>query len=205
MGRLLTQAQFARRMKYSRGRISQLVKGGVIKPVNGKIDPVQAEAAISANIDVSRQLRSKAASEKSHRNDSIEEKSVQLELLPHGNNGTATNLPSLTEAKRDHELLKMQLTETQIQERSGNLVPKGEAAKWLIALGSASKLAFMNLPKRLAPDLKLLTDEKEIEFLLRSEIQKIIFNLLEPLHAKPERSQRKNPARGMGDHLETSG
>jgi hypothetical protein len=63
MARLITQAQFARRSGYSPARITQLVKEGVITLTKGKIDAAQAEAAIEANIDRSRQLKSQAKSQ----------------------------------------------------------------------------------------------------------------------------------------------
>ena len=214
MPRLITQAQFARKTKYSRARITQLVKQKVIILKNGKVDSAQAEAAIAANIDRSRQLKSEAKAKTTQ--------SRQMDLLPNGKNGFNTDSqkgasatgfnneqpngqPSLTDTRRDHELLKMKLTEVQLKIRRGQLVPKGEAVKWVIALGSATKLAFLNLPRRLAGILKTLTDEKEIEILLRSEIQKIIYDLLEkPIDAKHKRSARKNSKRGLGSHLETS-
>jgi len=48
--RLVTQSGFAKRTSYSRARISQLVKEGVIVLVDGKIDPIQAETAIQEKI-----------------------------------------------------------------------------------------------------------------------------------------------------------
>lgn len=211
MPRLLTQAQFARKTKYSRARISQLVKTGIIQLKKGRIDPAQANAAIEANIDRSRRLKSQAKFRPAQ--------TPQMELLPNGfnnepqsghppngfNNDHPNGTPSLTDVRRDHELLKMKKTEIEIKQRRSELVPKGEAIKWLIALGSAVKLAFLNLPRRLAETLKTLNDEKEIEILLRFEIQRIIHDLLEqPLHAKHKRPRRKSTKGSMGDHLETS-
>ena len=215
MARLLTQAQYARKIKYSRARISQLVKAGVIQLKKGKIDPAQASDAIEANIDRSRRIKSELKSQRPA--------SPQMELIPTGinidrkngtgssrfntdqQNGYASATQSLTAARRDHEVLKMQLTETQLKERRGQLVPKGEYIKMIIALGSATKLAFLNLPRRLAGTLKVLDDEKEIEALLRSEIRSIIHNLLEqPLHGKHKHSRPKNSKKRMGGHLEAS-
>jgi hypothetical protein len=210
MARLLTRSQFARRSKYSRARISQLVKTGIIILKNGKVDPVQAEAAIAANIERSCRLKSEAKSK--HR------QSPQLELIPNGfnntnqsdhhaegfNNGGGNGTPSLTDARRDHELLKIKLTETQLKIRRGELVSKGEAAKWLMATVSAAKLAFLSLPRRLAGILKTLTDEKEIELLLKSEIEGIISHLKEAQNAKHNRSRPKSPNRSLGSHVEAS-
>jgi hypothetical protein len=209
MARLLTQAQFARKTKYSRARITQLVKQGVIILKNGKVDPAQAEAAIEANIDRSRRLKAE--------NKSKTDRSPQMELLPNGfNNGPKNGIvknefnadpspPSLTDTRRDHEILKMKLTEVQLKTKKGQLVPKGEATKMIVAMGSAIKLAFLNLPRRLADILATMTEPKEIEIVLRSEIKNII-HILEQSHgAKHKRVRRKNPKRGLADHLETSG
>jgi hypothetical protein len=209
MARLITQAQFARRSGYSPARITQLVKEGVITLTKGKIDAAQAEAAIEANIDRSRQLKSQAKSQAANGHareaESQAPKSAQMELPIEGGNGKDHTTPSLTDARRDHELLKMKLTEAQLEQRLGELVPKGEATKWLIALGSATKLAFLNLPRRLAGTLKALDDEKEIEILLRSEIRSIIYNLLEkPLRGKHKRTRKKNSKKRVGGHLEAS-
>lgn len=211
MPRLLTQAQYARKTKYSRARITQLVKQGVIILKNSKVDPTQAEVAIQANIDRSRRERADKKARVS--------KTPQMEFTgngfntdrPGGQNAGSQNgfnngqVPSLTEARRDHELLKMKLSEVKLKQSRGQLVPKGEATKWLIAAISATKLAFLSLPRRLAGILKSLTDEKEIEILIRSEIKKIIHdNLEEALHAKRKRPRAKDPQGSVGDGLATA-
>lgn len=50
MPRLLTQAQFSRRTKYSKARVCQLCRDGTIELRNGLIDPIQGEAAIRARV-----------------------------------------------------------------------------------------------------------------------------------------------------------
>lgn len=50
MPRLLTQSQFSRRTRYSRARICQLVKMGIISTVDGLINAVQAEEEIKAHL-----------------------------------------------------------------------------------------------------------------------------------------------------------
>ncbi len=58
MKRLILQSQYARRTGYSRARITQLVKQGVIELVDGKVDPLQAEIAIREKVFRPRRLRS---------------------------------------------------------------------------------------------------------------------------------------------------
>ena len=211
MPRLLTQAQFARKTKYSRARISQLVKEGVIVLKNGKVDPSQANTAIEANIDRSRRMKAEAKAQAAPNR--------QMELIAKGFNadhqngngsggfnadqgdGSSSTTQSLTAARRDHEILKMKLTETQLKLRRGQLVPKDEAIKMVVALGSAVKLALLNLPRRLAPALAAVTDEKELEVILRSEIKSAIRVLEQSHHAKLKRARPKNPEGSLGDHL----
>ncbi len=183
MARLLTQAQFARKTKYSRARITQLVKQGVIILKNGKVDPGQAGASMEANIDRSRQIKVQAKTKAT--------KTPQLNFTGNGfntdqqkptppdefNTDPSSNLPSLTDARRNRELIRIQKELIELKKIKEELVPKGEANKMIVALGTATKLAFLNLPRRLAPTLKILTDEREIEVLLRSEIRNIIRTL----------------------------
>jgi len=201
MARLLTQSQFARRIKLTRGRISQLVKAGVIQLVKGKVDPIQAETAINAKVDRTRQLPLELKSNQ-------EKRSVPNQSVSNGYPAeTNSNVLSLTDVRRNHEQIKAELTELQLQVKRGELIPKGEQIKWLIALGTAAKLAFLNLPKRLAPILAGMQDEKKIELLLRTEIHQVIRELEGPLSASREyRGRKKGNTRGsMGLDLETSG
>jgi len=193
---LITQAQFARRIKLTKGRISQLVKERVIVLVNGKVDPIQAEKAIRNKVDRTRQLHLelKSQSQTKFSTAQIEAKSETQKEVQTTNQGDYDPF-SLTGARRDHELLKAELTALQLQIKRGELIPKGEQIKWLIALGSATKLAFQGLPKRLAPIVRLYDDEKKIEVIIRDEIYKIIRELEKPLGATKSRNPNKTDSR----------
>ena len=198
MVKLITQAKFARKIKLTPGRISQLVKERVILLVSGRVDPIQAEKAIRDKVDRSRQLdlELKSKSQKissSTKTDQIDQKD--------------SNNLSLTDVRRNHEMLKAELTALHLQIKRGELIYKGEQIKWLISLGTAAKLAFQNLPKRLAPVLAIITDPKKIELITRTEIYQIIRELEKPLNAaaKHQRDNKKHSRRGMERNLETSG
>ena len=180
MAKLITQAQFARKQKLSRGRISQLVKAGIIILVNGRVDPAQAEKAIKDKVNRSRQMDLELKPQP-------EKKSSQTQI--------DSNDLSLTEVRRNHELLKAELTALQLQIKRGELVPKNEQIKWLVALGSAAKLGFQGLPRRLAPIIRLYDDEKKIEVIIRDEIYKIIRDMEKPLSAAKPRKSKKSDSR----------
>jgi hypothetical protein len=196
MAKLITQAKFARKIKLTPGRISQLVKEGIILLVHGRVDPVQAEKAIRDKVDRSRQLDLELKS-KSQKISSVPPTEIKTETQRKRqtkNQGDSDEL-SLTEVRRNHELLKAELTALQLQIKRGELVPKGEQIKWLIALGSAAKLAFQGLPKRLAPIIRLYDDEKKIEVIIRDEIYKIIREMEKPLDATKSRNPKKRNSR----------
>jgi len=190
MGRLLTQAQFARKTKYSRARISQLVKAGIIQLKNGRIEPAQANTAIEANIDRSRRAKSELQSKK------VNER--QLKLIPDAfnadranrsqsdafNTHRKTDFVSLTNTRQQHEAVKMELSKIKLEIEKGNLVPKNQASEWLSLLVNNAKLRLLGLPKRMAGLLAVISNEKEIEYKLRTEIREILQELGTPLRGK---------------------
>lgn len=199
MARLLTQAQFARKTKYSGARISQLVKSGIIQLKKGRIDSAQANAAIEANIDRSRHVRSESAKARTKSGSAkTQSENAQLELIPIGFNtdhekGTGArgfntdqgNSPfSLTETKRQHEAVKMELSKLKLEIEKGNLVPKDQAIEWLSLMVNNAKLQLLGIPKRMAGPLAIISDEKEIEYRLRIEIRRILEELGTPLKEK---------------------
>jgi hypothetical protein len=199
MARLLTQAQFARKAQYSRARITQLVKQGVIILRNGKVDPAQANAAIEANIDRSRRVRSESAMKRTKfRSAKTKSENPQLELIPTGfntdpeksagtrgfNTDPESNPSSLTETKRQHEEVKMELSKLKLEIEKGNLVPKDQAIEWLSLMVNNAKLRLLGIPKRMSGPLAIILDEKEIEYRLRIEIRRILQELGSPLKGR---------------------
>ena len=100
---------------------------------------------------------------------------------------------NLTDVRIRKEAARAEREELIVKKLKGELVPKSASISWLIALGSAAKLAFQGLPKRLAPVIRLYDDEKEIEVFIRNEIYKIIRELEKPLDAKRYKSKKRNP------------
>ena len=170
MGKLLTQSQFGRRMKLSRGRISQLVKEEVIHLVDGRIDPVAALKSIQANVNGSRRLGSEGKPKRQHRKKSFSKP---------GDNGL-----SLTEVRRDHELIKKELTSLKLEIEKGNLIQKGQSIEWLCTIVAEAKQAFMNFPRRMAPVVFEKTDILDVEVILRKEIYSILDRLADSKNSK---------------------
>ena len=58
---MITQAEWARRHGFSRQYVSKLVSRGVVRLVDGKIDPAQADAALAALRQPAKPLRRSGA------------------------------------------------------------------------------------------------------------------------------------------------
>ena len=84
---------------------------------------------------------------------------------------------SYEDAKRRKEIAQANLHELKESSLRGDLVEKDQAIKWLVALISEAKTAFVALPRRLAPVLYGMSDIRQIENELRSEIMKILEKL----------------------------
>lgn len=205
MAKLLTQAQFARKLKYSRARICQLVKSGIIQLKNGRIDPRQANAAIEANIDRTRRVRSESAKNGKKKRVQSEE-NPQTQLLPgilntdpkkearHNGFNTHPQLGvfSFTETKRQHEAVKMELSKLKLEIEKGNLVPRDEVGELLSLIVNKAKIKLLGLPKRMAGSLAAISDEREIEYKLRQEIRKILEELGTPLSYAEKKTGKIN-------------
>jgi hypothetical protein len=98
---------------------------------------------------------------------------------------------NLVDVRTRKEAARAEREELIVKKLKGELVPKNASISWLIALGSAAKLAFQGLPKRLAPVVRLHDDEKEIEVIIRNEIYKIIRELEKPLNVSKRGSRKK--------------
>ena len=89
---------------------------------------------------------------------------------------------NLTDVRTRKELARAEREELIVKKLKGELVPKNASLSWLIALGTAAKLALRGLAKRLAPVVRLHDDEKEIQLIIQNGIDEIIRELEKPLN-----------------------
>jgi hypothetical protein len=169
MAKLLTRAEFARKIGRSRGRITQLVKAGVIRVEDGKIDFEEGKARLAASVD--------------SRSEGSPKPRKQRFSVPIESNG----LQSLTDVRRDHELLKKQLTGLQLEIAKGNLVPRDQAIQWVIDQIMVAKSGFLSLPYRLREPLAVVSDPKEIFQILRKEVRELLTRMANSLN--PEKKK----------------
>jgi len=174
MGRLLTQSQYARKKKVDRSTVHRWVRDGKIKlSVDHRIDPVAAEKDLMSNNMVSNQVDSTKSKRRSRKRRSSSKATTEPDLL------NQTEL-TLTDVRRQNEILKGELLGLKVKVERGDLVPRDQATQWLFGHVDEAKNAFWSLPRRMGPVLAPVSDEKEIEFVLRKEIREILTRLAEP-------------------------
>jgi len=98
---------------------------------------------------------------------------------------------NLTDVRTRKENARAEREELIVKKLKGELVLKDQVEKWLHGHVEEAKTALWGLPRRMGPVFSPISDEKEIEFLLREEIYKILEEMAKPLHEKKQ-SRRKN-------------
>ena len=75
------------------------------------------------------------------------------------------------------ERAKRKLDELKAGKEEGRLIDRSLAISWISQMIVEAKSNFWSLPRRMCGQLAAITDEKEIESLLREEIRRILTNL----------------------------
>lgn len=91
---------------------------------------------------------------------------------------------NLTDVRTRKELAIAERQEIIVKKLKGELVLRDQSIVWLSLLWGNAKAHFMGLSKRLAGPLAVITDEKEIEHLIRSETRRILEELGSALKKK---------------------
>ena len=84
---------------------------------------------------------------------------------------------SLSEQKLRYAVARTRREELKVEEQEGRLIGKDIPLQWLQGHVTEAKAAFWDLPRRLSEELASITDQKEIEHLLRQEIRRILTDL----------------------------
>ncbi|HFB98051.1 MAG TPA: hypothetical protein ENJ62_02830 [Bryobacterales bacterium] len=175
----ISQSEYARRRGVSRQYVSRLVKEGVIRLKNGKVDPAQADAALAARRDPARPLRrkkpktdTKRTSQAATQDSSV---SVDAATLP---GSAAGDLPKmLLKTRIKSELEKGKLLEIKARVEAGKYVDADEVK---VAAFNKARIVcdgLLNIPDRLAALLAAESDEHKVHKLLASEIRAVLEEL----------------------------
>ncbi len=149
---LTSQKKYAESRGMSRQRVNYYVKKNLIKLKNGKVDPAQADKAISENVDPSKKGREKKKKGK------------------RSNGKTpAANIPSFILSKAESEYWKAKLQELDYKTKSGELLEADEVRNAAFSAAKRFKDRVYAALDRVAPFL----DNKENRR-LRREIDKAL-------------------------------
>ena len=132
-----SQSTFARRVGLSQQRISQLVRAGLPRLPNGRIDPERGAAWVAEHLDVERRARGKASA-----------RETPAKGEPPDERG-----PSLVEARRRHELVKTERTQLRLKVEARDLMPRAEAARAAFAFTRSIRDSWTGWASRVAPAL----------------------------------------------------
>lgn len=121
-----TKTAFAARVGLTKGRISQLVAEGLPVRADGRIDVAVGLAWIEDNLDPARRNRGGAPT-------------------------TTTRTATLAEAKRLHEIVKVQRARLAFEREQGKLIDADEARRTVFARARAERDAHLAWVQRSAP------------------------------------------------------
>jgi hypothetical protein len=150
MSELVSQYEWAKRSGFSKQYANRLVKSGVIRLINGKVDIDEANATLASIRNPSRQESRKGLQNVS-----------DLSTL-------------LLKTRITHEMEKGKILEAKAKAELGELMPV-EAVK-TAAYNKARVVRdnLLNIPDRVASQLASLDNEKKIHEILLSEIRSVL-------------------------------
>jgi hypothetical protein len=149
---LLTQSEWARQKGFSRQYAAKLIKQGTIRLTGGKVDTVQAEAALAALREPLRQTFSE-------------------EPLEGGGQSLST---LLLKSRIKTEVERGRLLEAKAKAETGKLVSADEVRIAAFRRARIVRDGMLNLPDRVAALLAAETDVAKVHAILTKEIRLIL-------------------------------
>ena len=127
---LISQSEFARQQGFTRGYVTKLIKKGVVKLKNGKVDSEQAVRSMKAHADPVALIRSD-----------------QQEVIP---GQQAQGAVDFVTARAMREAFKAKMAKLEYEERCGQLTDASKVKNDAFKAGLIIRNALLNLPDRLA-------------------------------------------------------
>lgn len=165
---LISQNEYAKRRGVSREAVRQHVVAGRISLIDGKIDPVVADAQWTANV-----RNPKAAFVRPKQ--LIEHRPIQNDPSPDIDIAKTVYALQLARAKREtHEA---NLAEMKERQRAGELVELAQVHLAYTTLAAQLRAALERIPDKLAPRLAAETDEHAVHALLLTELDQTLIDM----------------------------
>lgn len=136
----VTKAEFARRVGLTRGRISQLISQGLPQLADGRIEVGAALRWMEEHLDPARRLNTCLNTRLNTGCDSDGE----------GKGEAAAEGGSLSEARRQHEWMKVRRAALRYEQERGALVDRARACDLVFRLARQERDAWLGWPARVA-------------------------------------------------------
>lgn len=183
---LITQAEWARQRGFSRQYASRLVRRGVVPLIDGKVDPVQADAALAALREPARPLRrarpSESKASKPEATSPLKPGSSGPEPLSLPQSGDLPTLLLKTRIKSEVE--RARLLEIKARVEAGKYVDADDVKVAAFNRARVVRDSLLNIPDRLASVVAAESDSRKVHAMLAAEIRQA----LEDLTGGPERN-----------------
>lgn len=177
---LLTQKAYAKRRRVTPQYVNKLVAKGVIRLVQGKVNPGQADRALQAQRRIGNLPRRKKKKGANAHGGGRPARSSAGKAAAAGTSATR----SLTASRADREKWLAKQAELDYQRASGRLLPAGEVREAWSKAFARLRTAFRRLPRALADPLAKMASAPEVEARLLEEIDRHLAELAaDPLGA----------------------
>ncbi|WP_067582369.1 hypothetical protein [Endozoicomonas ascidiicola] len=153
---LISQAEFARQQGFTRGYVTKLIKKGIVKLKNGKVDSIQAEQAMRANADPVTLIRS--------------DQSTDLTQ-------TQPGAVDFVTARTMREAFKAKMAKLEYEEKSGTLTDAAKVKQDAFKAGRIIRDELLAIPDRMADVLAAEDDPRQVGKLLLEELEAILNQL----------------------------
>ncbi len=172
---LLSQSEYARQRGFSRQYVNKLVRTGVIRLENGKVDPKQADAALGAVREPARPQRRKSNAEVAPSSSQPQKPSAGGASLPGGMDlpgKPSGDLPTLLlRARIKTEMKRGNLLDLDEKVKTKQYVEAEEVKVVAFNRGRVVRDRIMNLPDRLAAVLAAENDIDTVRETLATELR----------------------------------
>lgn len=158
---LISQAEFSRQIGVSKPYIHKLVKKGIIKLRNGKVDTEQAMEAMKANADPANLLREENPPE----------------VIPAG--GNAAGSVDFITARTMREAFKEKLAKLEYEEKSKKLTDASKVRNDAFKAGRIIRDELLAIPDRLADVLAAEDDPGSVRQIIFEELEKVLQRISE--------------------------
>lgn len=186
--RLLSLRAYARHRGVSHTAVNLAVKAGRIPTVDGKIDPIVADAAWTQNTDQSKP-RNSVTGDPKHRRRRGEPPA------PASSAGTTTSGasteggappagPSYVQSRALREAFMARLTKLEYEEKLGKLVSADEVRVATFNAARKARDMLLALPDRLSPILAAIEDPREVHQLLATELRLVCEEIASASHTR---------------------